>query len=214
MIKYEYLIADLFFHVQADNAFVYAQHNKFSIRDDSCIFSPTDANSVQVYCEIDPAIGSYYPSDSGIPAVVTEKKEGGYFVYLRDETGSIAHIVKADGLLKSWTITTSSEQKMPFEGSAGEVLFRTSLLCCDGIVIHSSAIELDGNGILFSAPSGTGKSTQANLWREHKGAVVLNGDRPALRTLDGSVYVYGTLWSGVLAGFKKCKGSAQSHHHA
>jgi hypothetical protein len=51
-------------------------------------------------------------------------------------------------------------------------------------------------GIIFSAPSGTGKSTHANLWVRHLGAMILNGDRAALRTVNNEVNVYGTPWSG------------------
>lgn len=44
-------------------------------------------------------------------------------------------------------------------------------------VIHSSSIAVDGRAILFAAPSGTGKSTQAGIWQALRGAEVLNGDK-------------------------------------
>jgi hypothetical protein len=81
-------------------------------------------------------------------------------------------------------------------GPAGEIVFRNKILFKQGMVLHASAIEYEGKGIVFSAPSGTGKSTQANLWRQHMGARVLNGDRPALKVKEGKAYVYGTPWSG------------------
>lgn len=49
-----------------------------------------------------------------------------------------------------------------------------------GFLLHSSFICWQNRGILFTAPSGTGKSTQAELWRSLRGAEVLNGDRVAL----------------------------------
>ncbi len=68
----------------------------------------------------------------------------------------------------------------------------------DGIIFHSSAIMVDGNAYLFTAPSGTGKSTHARLWRELLGerAVMINDDKPIIRYVDGDFYVYGTPWQG------------------
>lgn len=50
-----------------------------------------------------------------------------------------------------------------------------------GFVLHSAFVRWKGKGILFSAPSGTGKSTQARLWEVQEGAEILNGDRTAVR---------------------------------
>ncbi len=83
-----------------------------------------------------------------------------------------------------------------------EILFRNRLHFQDGLVIHASGISWEGKGIMFTAPSGTGKSTQAKLWVEHLGARVLNDDRPALRVVDHSVYLYGTPWSGTKVYFE------------
>ena len=67
-----------------------------------------------------------------------------------------------------------------------------------GIIFHSSAIMVDGEAYLFTAPSGTGKSTHARLWREMLGerAVMINDDKPIIRYVDGAFYVYGTPWNG------------------
>ena len=68
----------------------------------------------------------------------------------------------------------------------------------DGMLLHSSAVVLDGFAYLFTAPCGTGKSTHTALWQKVFGdrAVILNDDKPALRRLDGKWYAYGTPWSG------------------
>ena len=50
-----------------------------------------------------------------------------------------------------------------------------------GTILHSSFISWENRGILFTAPSGTGKSTQADLWARHRGAQILNGDRAVIR---------------------------------
>ena len=65
-----------------------------------------------------------------------------------------------------------------------------------GFVFHSSYIEVGGKAILFTAPSGTGKSTQADLWQRHRGARILNGDRSAVRFVDGQALACGIPFAG------------------
>lgn len=52
-----------------------------------------------------------------------------------------------------------------------------ALLKRQALVLHSAFIAYRGRGIVFTAPSGTGKSTQADLWQRYAGARVVNGDR-------------------------------------
>ncbi|MCD8089030.1 MAG: hypothetical protein LUD81_00095 [Clostridiales bacterium] len=67
-----------------------------------------------------------------------------------------------------------------------------------GIMLHSSAVVVDGYAYLFSAASGTGKSTHTGLWLDYFGdrAYILNDDKPALRMTENGIYAYGTPWSG------------------
>lgn len=76
--------------------------------------------------------------------------------------------------------------------------FAKKLLGFNGFVLHASAVCYDGKAYLFSAPSGTGKSTHTSIWQRVFGeeAVIINDDKPALRLIDGKVYVFGTPWSG------------------
>lgn len=67
------------------------------------------------------------------------------------------------------------------------------------VLFHGSAVALDGNVYLFTAPSGTGKSTHARLWRRGVGKriVMVNDDKPFLGVKeDGSIWVYGSPWNG------------------
>jgi len=69
----------------------------------------------------------------------------------------------------------------------------------DGMVLHSSAVVLDGKAYLFSAQSGTGKSTHTAIWRQVFGddrVRILNDDKPVIRFENGTWYAYGTPWSG------------------
>lgn len=64
--------------------------------------------------------------------------------------------------------------------------------------LHSSAITFQGEAILFSAPSGTGKSTHARLWKERFFEQVdwINDDKPLLKLEGDKVFVYGAPFSG------------------
>lgn len=77
-------------------------------------------------------------------------------------------------------------------------MFNRFLLEHNGCMLHSSAVAVDDYGYLFSADSGTGKSTHTSLWLKHLGkkAFIINDDKPAIRLIDGKWYVYGTPWSG------------------
>ena len=74
--------------------------------------------------------------------------------------------------------------------------FTWGLLRHQGTYIHSSAILLDGKAYLFSADSGTGKSTHTEKWCRLFGATYLNDDKPAVRLENGVWIAYGTPWSG------------------
>ena len=54
----------------------------------------------------------------------------------------------------------------------------------NSLILHCSYITYKDKAILFSAPSGTGKSTQADLWEQYKDSVTINGDRALLRKID------------------------------
>lgn len=77
-------------------------------------------------------------------------------------------------------------------------MFYRRLLSYDGFMLHSSAVCVDNKAYLFSANSGTGKSTHTTQWLKLFGdkAYIINDDKPALKIENGDVYVYGTPWSG------------------
>ncbi len=78
----------------------------------------------------------------------------------------------------------------------------------DRMLIHGSALALDGQAVLFTAPSGTGKSTHSRLWREQFGdrVVMINDDKPLMHIAPEQVTVYGTPWDG--KHHLSCNGSA------
>ncbi len=98
----------------------------------------------------------------------------------------------ADGLPK---------QRRPdvyLENNAIHSILAEKLVAHNVLLIHGSALCMDGQAVIFVAFSGTGKSTHARLWREAYGDRVwmINDDKPMLRFDNGKVDVYGTPWDG------------------
>lgn len=77
------------------------------------------------------------------------------------------------------------------------------LLSFFGVVsLHSSLIRWKDRGVLFTAPSGTGKSTQAELWEKCRGAEILNGDRSMIRNMDTGWTAFGSPFAGSSAIYR------------
>lgn len=68
----------------------------------------------------------------------------------------------------------------------------------NAFLMHCASVSLNGEAALFSAPSGTGKTTHLKLWQEvlKDKMTIVNGDKPIIRYLDGAFYVFGTPWMG------------------
>lgn len=84
------------------------------------------------------------------------------------------------------------------ENNAIHALLAEGLVKFDALLTHGSALCMDGRAYIFTAPSGTGKSTHASLWRKAFGDRVwtVNDDKPFLRIKEDGVAVYGTPWDG------------------
>jgi len=93
------------------------------------------------------------------------------------------------------TIYVSTDELSPVNIQKSLAL-ETQIIDFDGIFMHASLVKVGGKGIIFSAPSGVGKSTQASLWEKYRGAEILNGDRAAIRFINGNWTAYGSPWAG------------------
>ena len=65
-----------------------------------------------------------------------------------------------------------------------------------GFLLHASFVEYEEGAILFTGPSGIGKSTQADLWEKYRNARIINGDRVVVRPMGQNVFAYGIPFSG------------------
>ena len=77
-------------------------------------------------------------------------------------------------------------------------LFCEKAIYQDRMLCHGSVVEKNGRAFMFSAPSGTGKSTHVRLWKEVFGdeVTIINDDKPILEFRDDGIYIWGTPWNG------------------
>lgn len=68
----------------------------------------------------------------------------------------------------------------------------------DRMLMHGAVIEFQNDAYMFTALSGTGKSTHIQLWQKYLGETVqpINGDKPFIKVADNEVRIYGTPWAG------------------
>ena len=102
---------------------------------------------------------------------------------IADDAAGMPRFRRPDGVLENIAI----------HGILSEKLLEHGVL-----LVHGSALCMDGQAVVFLAHSGIGKSTHSRLWRETFGSRVwmINDDKPMLRILDGKAYAYGSPWNG------------------
>ncbi len=66
------------------------------------------------------------------------------------------------------------------------------------VLFHASSVAYKNKAYLFTAPSGTGKSTHTAFLKSLLGDEItyINDDKPFIRLIDGKFYVYGSPWCG------------------
>lgn len=203
----QYEISNIVLDIDSDNAFMLEPLNKFLINrkripDIKLVLKHNQSIKVPQ--------GEIIFNQNRITWLRKPVPENGYYVF----AGGYMHIFSLADLDSNWTNGVIDYCLNPDQNGGKEeyiinnpqifthliigIIFRYSLLHHEGIVIHASTIDWNGKGIIFSAPSGTGKSTHVKLWQEFFGdqVIVLNDDTPAVRFKDGKPYVFGTPWSG------------------
>lgn len=118
-----------------------------------------------------------YRTDAPADFSVTISQEDIEYERSREETPG--HF---DAYLEELAVYRKISEKMPYY---------------DTILFHGSVIAVDGAAYVFTAKSGTGKSTHTALWRQLFGdrAVMVNDDKPLFHIGD-VVTAYGTPYDG------------------
>lgn len=151
----------------------------------------------------------FHPAVS-LPAIAREAYYTQDRYYHRTEDGLTVHFCSAPGMEPfACAMVKDRGQYVDcayLSGNETRLLYSrciTDFLCMEalflhhgGFMLHASFIRWKRKGILFSAPSGTGKSTQAELWKQYDGAEILNGDRAVLRRVHNCWRSYGLPFAG------------------
>ena len=107
-------------------------------------------------------------------------------IWRKDRPGSVECLV-----------ARGQEEQIAYTKNLTDLLgLEAFLLHFGGLILHSSLVDWGGRGILFCAPCGTGKSTQAELWETHMGSRTLNGDRAGIRCENGTWRAWGLPFAG------------------
>lgn len=134
-------------------------------------------------------------TDDGMLMLYSKNREGRVNFYLEqnhDYTHSLCKTIHFEPT-ENYKLTDCDREYMQ-----GGFMFNNLLLKNKGTTLHGSAISYKGQGIIFSAPPGTGKSTHTEIWKKlfPNDVEYINDDKPCIRFHKGKPYVYGSPWSG------------------
>lgn len=140
---------------------------------------------------------------AGINVGISTQSTGtyGYCInYLTDEAPDV-HVsvtqADVDELFSSDLIAQQYDNPAYLESIAVYVKIIEALLDYNCFMMHGAAVAIGNEAWLFSANSGTGKTTHIKHWlRNIDGAYVVNGDKPIIRLMDDQIFVCGTPWYG------------------
>lgn len=120
------------------------------------------------------------------------------FIYCGDEQAVIT-ISRTDKYIENLLARMEKDTTIAqAEEFAYATDFNRAIIPFGAMLIHSSAIIVNGKAYLFSAKSGVGKSTHTRLWKQLYGdeVIYINDDKPVVRIERGTAVAYGTPFDG------------------
>ena len=168
-------------------------------------------NNIEKYeieqCDVNHIIETKMAKEIKIPSDIAKFKYKNREVYIEEDFervyiydgGFPVLMIESDSKFKNSTlfmvedIDGASELEYVYTG----IMFMELCLYHSIQSIHGSAISYDDQVIIFSGPSGTGKSTHVNYWLELDPLIeIVNDDKPLLHIKRNEVLVSGSPWSG------------------
>ncbi len=197
MNRYYYKIADIVIRVNYNFEYDYSMSYIYDFIVDEC---PYDYD---FYFEKVDNIKEYVKDN-----MKEVKRVGNYMYYVDNDNQEYCfHII--DDIIYGITVINDGvgycyyvdENILAYEVNHGYYLenylcLENILIKYDAMILHSCHIDYNDQAILFSAPSGTGKSTQGNLWKDNFSARVINGDRTIIRKVENQWIAYGAPFCG------------------
>lgn len=115
-----------------------------------------------------------FQTEAGEGRLIASRGETGLYAAYREEAPDFARI----------TVTPNARLLLTLDpGFLSPFAMERQMIQRDSLILHCAYIVHEGEAILFSAPSETGKSTQAGLWEQYRNARTVNGDRSLLRKI-------------------------------
>lgn len=112
-----------------------------------------------------------FQNDTQESRLIGVKGTPGYYACYRELSDDQAEILLAPDRLQGLNIDPVFTSLLALE---------RRLVDRNNMVLHCAYVQYQGTAILFSAPSETGKTTQANLWEKYRNSRTVNGDRALL----------------------------------
>lgn len=128
-------------------------------------------------------------------AVILKNNRKFYYYRMNGSVYAIVEELRADYYIMNLDNSFFQERIHPYFIPSLLSLERL-LLLKDAFVLHSSYISIEGKAVLFTAPSGGGKSTQAELWKKYRNARIINGDKSIVGKKTDKWFAYGIPFSG------------------
>lgn len=164
--------------------------------------SSEEENAVHVYFREDESIkftgGNLITTK--IPFRLYEDERGFYRIFhdhklLKDKPYAVGRIL-SDTREEIYFLPEDREFFSESHNVFSHIAFEELLLRHEAMILHAAFINTEYGGILFSGPSGVGKSTQADLWCRYREAEQINGDRPILRKEGEQWKAFGSPYAG------------------
>ena len=142
-----------------------------------------------------------------VPGEPKKAKNGSYVSFEKDKIFRNTPMGVEEGALSCYSLDDPYKSQVYFTKESyscmsdyrymwNSVSLGQLLLPFKALLFHASYISFNDGAILFSAECGVGKSTQAELWRTHKGAEIINGDKAGVSVEETGVFAHGIPFCG------------------